>query len=392
MIANRKVLLSWIPGRHLGGAEEYAIRIAEEAEARGWVSKLFVPHSTCALQISEKSPKLRIISRSTRYHDENMTVESPKSRLERKRLVAVYLWDIICARPHAIHAILPWHDYTPEFVSACMKSRISTLVTFQLVAPGHPPSKYALKVFNKLAGPRHLMCTISNNNKRLLSQYYGIAEDCIRCIPNRPKDSKYDYLSDWPLTRKREFLRDNGLPVDKQIILTVAGLRYQKGHDLIIACAKDIIAKHSQACFVFIGDGPLRGELENLTRREGLSGYIYFVGQTEDIASFLQSADLFLFPTRYEGESFALLEAARMNIPIIASNASGIAETFTNGTDALLFESENVEDLHKRLDYALSHRNEMLEMAKTARLRMCQMKESEMMDGTFGLLNQITGN
>jgi glycosyltransferase involved in cell wall biosynthesis len=385
-----KTLLIWIPGMYLGGAEDYAIRIAREAKDRGWKTKLLIPSPVCALQISQKDPSLHILNSLSRDFLANSSTRGLQFVCATKTLVAFYVWHILKERPQAIHAVLPWHDYSPEFISACRISQVPTLTTFQLVAPGFPPSQYSIKTFKRFSGSRHVMCAISNNNKKLLAEYYGLDEQIIECIPNRPAETTFTDSSDWSINDRNHFLRSHSLPLDKKIILTVAALRHQKGHDLIINAARDILLHHPNTFFLFVGDGPLRQELEAQAYQNGLVDHIRFYGKSDQVVDFLKSADLFLFPTRFEGESFALLEAARMNLPIVASHASGIPETLRSGIDALLFEPNNSVELGRNLVFALSNPHEMKAMAKSAQLWISQMKESEMMDNTFLLLDKIT--
>jgi glycosyltransferase involved in cell wall biosynthesis len=69
-----------------------------------------------------------------------------------------------------------------------------------------------------------------------------------------------------------------------------------------------------------IGDGPLRGEIENLVSTCGLTKKFFFMGVRADVPDLLQSMDVFLFPSLYEGLPLALLEAQAAGLACVASN------------------------------------------------------------------------
>jgi glycosyltransferase involved in cell wall biosynthesis len=93
----------------------------------------------------------------------------------------------------------------------------------------------------------------------------------------------------------------------------------------------------------------------------------------------LKSADLFVFPTHFEGgQSFAIAEAMAYGLPIVTSNASGIPEVIRDRTDGLLFRSGDSCDLLETLRWALRHPEKMREMAESAKQRAQDFTEEKM--------------
>jgi glycosyltransferase involved in cell wall biosynthesis len=93
----------------------------------------------------------------------------------------------------------------------------------------------------------------------------------------------------------------------------------------------------------FIGDGPMRGELKELSKKLGLNSSVVFHGHKEDPYGLLQRADCLVLPSRTEGTSRAVLESLFFGIPCIVRNIDGVHELITPGVNGYLFDRD--EDL-----------------------------------------------
>lgn len=93
----------------------------------------------------------------------------------------------------------------------------------------------------------------------------------------------------------------------------MGALRTFKGPQVVVDAAQ----RYPQADFVIIGDGPLRQELSE--RAQGLANVVMrgTVGRTA-IREEYRSADIFMFPSRWEGSPRVLMEAAASGLPAIA--------------------------------------------------------------------------
>ena len=150
--------------------------------------------------------------------------------------------------------------------------------------------------------------------------------------------------------REREELRRSvrtelGLSDDELLSLTVANFRWQKGHDVLLRAARAVIDRGVPVRFVAAGDGPLRHDLEHLRTELSLDGHVQFLGERADVPRLLAAADLFVLPSRYEGLPLALMEAACVGVPVVATAVSGLPDLFANGRDALLVPPEQAQAL-----------------------------------------------
>jgi glycosyltransferase involved in cell wall biosynthesis len=117
---------------------------------------------------------------------------------------------------------------------------------------------------------------------------------------------------------------------DAHVLLCVCRLEPQKGVDVAIRALREIPG----AQLVVLGEGPQRGELEQLARE--LDVQVYLPGRVPDVAAWLRRADLLVHPVRWEGFGLALLEAMLASLPVVATKVSSIPEIVVDGETGLL--------------------------------------------------------
>lgn len=89
----------------------------------------------------------------------------------------------------------------------------------------------------------------------------------------------------------------------------------------------------------------------------------------EQIFSHMQSAAYLLMPSIwYENFPLTLVEAFANGLPVIASRLGAMAELIADGKTGLLFDPGSAEDLAKKILWAETYPQAMLEMGKNARL------------------------
>jgi glycosyltransferase involved in cell wall biosynthesis len=95
----------------------------------------------------------------------------------------------------------------------------------------------------------------------------------------------------------------------------------------------------------------LRAVLEEKIRKNNLGGRVVLAGyRTRDVVlSALKASDIFVMSSRQEGTPIALLEAAAMGVPILASACGGIPEMVSDGQQALLVPPGNAPMLAQAL-------------------------------------------
>jgi glycosyltransferase involved in cell wall biosynthesis len=132
----------------------------------------------------------------------------------------------------------------------------------------------------------------------------------------------------------------------KPKLLTVGRLQPQKGLRYLIQALPRIHERHPRAHLAVAGQGPLMDELTLAAEAVGVRESISFLGVRRDVPSLLRQADLFVFPSLWEGAAGAMVEAMGMGVPVAATDTPPLREIGDiAGSGAAFFPPAGVHDL-----------------------------------------------
>lgn len=132
-----------------------------------------------------------------------------------------------------------------------------------------------------------------------------------------------------------------GIPATAQIILTVARLEHQKGIDVLIAAAARFLASLPDAHLVIVGEGEARQQYEDQAKALEVASRIHWLGHRGDVASWMQRAQLFVLPSRWEGMPNVILEAMAAGVTVVATDVEGVSELLNDSVNGRIVPSEN---------------------------------------------------
>jgi len=135
---------------------------------------------------------------------------------------------------------------------------------------------------------------------------------------------------------RSEARREFGVDADDFLIGTVTRLHNSKGNQYLVEAARLVLDRHPRARFLVFGEGPLRASLEAQAAALGLGDRFVFGGFVKDVARALWSFDLSVFPSLWEGTPLTVFEAMAAGRPIVATDADGLVDVLTDGTDAAI--------------------------------------------------------
>ena len=125
-------------------------------------------------------------------------------------------------------------------------------------------------------------------------------------------------------------------PADNYQIGTVGSLTPKKGYRYLIEAVGILASKEIPAELTFVGDGPLRNELEQQAVRSGLGERVRFTGTTADVSKALDTFDVFAGSSLREGLPLVVLEAMASGKPVVTTDVGGNGEAVIDGTTGLL--------------------------------------------------------
>jgi glycosyltransferase involved in cell wall biosynthesis len=149
------------------------------------------------------------------------------------------------------------------------------------------------------------------------------------------------------------------------VILNVGRQEYQKGQRYLIEAFSELTAAWPDAWLVIAGRN---GNVStDLTQRSSGLDRILRLGHRSDVPELLHAADVFAFPSLYEGLGGALLEAMAVGLAIVASDVPAIREVA--GESILYAPPGNTVRLKEQIERLLGDRDLRTRLGVAARQR-----------------------
>jgi 1,2-diacylglycerol 3-alpha-glucosyltransferase len=136
--------------------------------------------------------------------------------------------------------------------------------------------------------------------------------------------------------RKREEL---GISDSELVLLSLSRLSSEKNLDKLLHALPEVVEAYPTAKLIFVGDGPMRRELETLVGDMQLSRNVIFVGEVknEDVKEYYQMADIYINASESETQGLTYLESIVNGCPVIAKRNDYLADLITENSLGMLF-------------------------------------------------------
>ena len=166
-------------------------------------------------------------------------------------------------------------------------------------------------------------------------------------------------------------------------VITVANLRREKGHDVLIDAAAIVLRRFPDATFECVGDGPERAALAARADAAAISYAFSFAGYVHDVPARLAAADVFVLPSRSEAFPNAVLEAMAAGMPVVASAVGGVPELVDDGRTGLLAVADDPPALADRLCHVMADAGLGARLGAAARREALGRYSFDRMVGSF---------
>lgn len=146
---------------------------------------------------------------------------------------------------------------------------------------------------------------------------------------------------------RKELDLDEATPV----ILAVGRLWEQKDYPNLLQAIARLSAATERPRLAIIGDGPLRGELEAMADKLGLSDQVNFLGVRHDVPALMSACEVFVLSSAWEGFGLVVAEAMACKRVVVATDCGGVREVV--GDAGLLVPPRDSQALASALGQAL---------------------------------------
>ena len=128
-----------------------------------------------------------------------------------------------------------------------------------------------------------------------------------------------------------------------------------------------LVREFPDAKLVIVGDGPLRGALEQQCVERGVGGSVVFAGWSENVHAYMRDSDIFALPSTAEGFGLVLLEAWFNRLPAVCFDVPAPNEIVTHGVDGLLVPEQTAGALAEALASLLRNPRRMAGLGENGR-------------------------
>jgi len=166
-----------------------------------------------------------------------------------------------------------------------------------------------------------------------------------------------------------------GISHDDLVVGVIARISPLKGHEFIIRAAPKILEQHPDVRLLFVGDGHIRSEMEELAREKGVFERIVWAGLRDyrEIPELISAMDLVVHTSLREGLARVLPQALLSGVPVVSYDVDGAREVVVNGETGWLVEPESVDGLSEAVCEVLDDLNAARAMAQVGR-QICERR------------------
>ena len=142
-----------------------------------------------------------------------------------------------------------------------------------------------------------------------------------------------DKLSAFP-EKREEICTSLGIPTSSILMLSVGELNDNKNQGCVVAALPSLPENYH---YLICGQGPNKDALEAMAEQSGCAHRLHVLGYRDDVPSMLKSCDMFIFPSKREGLSVALMEAMSCGMICFVSDIRGNSDLISDGAGGVRF-------------------------------------------------------
>jgi glycosyltransferase involved in cell wall biosynthesis len=224
-------------------------------------------------------------------------------------------------------------------------------------AHGYTQDRWRARLYNRadqwlMRKPAHV-CAVAEPVAQILRR--AGRRDPISIVPNA-----IDAAAAPPDTDERRELRASfGLEPQHFVLACLGRLSREKGVDLLLSAARELVAERPETRLLIAGDGPEARVLAREASEGALADCVRFLGWISRAQQLMAAADLVVLPSRSEGLPNVALESYEVGTPVLATDVGGVSQVILEGKTGWIVQPENLAALLAGLRRAVQVRADL---------------------------------
>ena len=249
----------------------------------------------------------------------------------------------------------------------CHKRRMRVVVTLHTTSHGTPYDKVTLLIESLLLNVcADFVISVARSVRRKLIDF-GLFPSKVATVHNGIDLELFDEITHgngYPSFLPNHFKSSSCI-----VVGYFASMIQRKGHKYLIQALPKVSERFPEVRLILTSSGPLRNQLENLSKNLGIDNKVLFTGKIryQFLYQLLNNVDVYAFPSLAELFPFAILEAMAAGKPIVATDVGGVSEAVSDGVNGRLVPPGDPESLAKAMVELLSDPNKAREMGENSR-------------------------
>jgi glycosyltransferase involved in cell wall biosynthesis len=154
---------------------------------------------------------------------------------------------------------------------------------------------------------------------------------------------------------------------DKIELLNIGRQEFQKGQIYLLQAVHRLRKEGRNVHLKILGrEGVATPKMKQFVAEHGLQDQVSFEGYRENVPDYLEAADLFVFPSLYEGLGGALIEAQSYGLPIACNDIPVLREVVVENVNARFFHSEDVDTIVNSIKFFIEDPRKLGEYGKAS--------------------------
>jgi glycogen(starch) synthase len=320
----RVLVLSWeYPPRVIGGLARVVSSLSRELALSGWdVNVITADHPGTAEYELDGEVKI--------YRVKNQTDTTPDFLTWVHRLNIGMLQRAIDLQLEQPFSIIHAHDWMVTDAAWTIKTGfgVPLVSTIHATEAGRMHGihtdlqRYIHQIEWRLTYESWRVIVNSLHMQSELQNLFSLPENKMAIIPNGTDPQSFNLDFD------RQHLRNTLANPSERIVLYVGRLVMEKGVQVLLEAAVKVMAAYAETKFLIVGTGYHMDQLKQQSAALGIDHKVAFLGYVSDdeLKKLYNIADVVCIPSLYEPFGIVALEAMAAKVPVVTSDAGGLAE------------------------------------------------------------------